>query len=207
MGARVIFSSTGGAIYGEGVPIPSSESTLPAPSSPYGRGEVLCRTVRRPVQPAVRHGACRPAVRECIRPAAGTSGEACVVSAFCCQRHRGGTRSRSMAMASRRVTTSTSMTASRPSWRQPTTAKPASGTSAPGSEVNVLDLAELVTGLTGHAASWYSRQRASASYPGARLSGSGPRRISAGGPLPRLSDGVQAMVKWFEAGAPDRASR
>jgi GDP-mannose 4,6 dehydratase len=36
IGARIIFSSTGGALYGPQAPIPSPESTPAAPSSPYG---------------------------------------------------------------------------------------------------------------------------------------------------------------------------
>jgi UDP-glucose 4-epimerase len=34
--ARVIFASTGGALYGDGVPVPSAEDTTPQPESPYG---------------------------------------------------------------------------------------------------------------------------------------------------------------------------
>jgi UDP-glucose 4-epimerase len=36
VGARVIFASTGGALYGEDAPIPSSEDTTCLPGSPYG---------------------------------------------------------------------------------------------------------------------------------------------------------------------------
>ncbi|MFJ6696916.1 NAD-dependent epimerase/dehydratase family protein [Streptomyces sp. NPDC091272] len=36
VGARVVFASTGGALYGEGVPVPTPEDTLPAPGAPYG---------------------------------------------------------------------------------------------------------------------------------------------------------------------------
>jgi UDP-glucose 4-epimerase len=35
-GAQVIFTSTGGALYGDGAPIPTSEENTPAPKSPYG---------------------------------------------------------------------------------------------------------------------------------------------------------------------------
>jgi UDP-glucose 4-epimerase len=35
-GAQVIFTSTGGALYGDGAPIPTSEDFPPAPKSPYG---------------------------------------------------------------------------------------------------------------------------------------------------------------------------
>jgi UDP-glucose 4-epimerase len=36
VGARVVFASSGGAIYGRDAPIPSPESVLPVPESPYG---------------------------------------------------------------------------------------------------------------------------------------------------------------------------
>ncbi|HEX7255198.1 MAG TPA: NAD-dependent epimerase/dehydratase family protein [Gaiellaceae bacterium] len=36
LGARTIFASTGGALYGEGAPIPTDESYVPQPLSPYG---------------------------------------------------------------------------------------------------------------------------------------------------------------------------
>jgi UDP-glucose 4-epimerase len=35
-GAQVIFTSTGGALYGDAAPIPTSEAFMPAPKSPYG---------------------------------------------------------------------------------------------------------------------------------------------------------------------------
>ena len=36
VGARVLFCSTGGALYGRDAPVPSLESVLPLPESPYG---------------------------------------------------------------------------------------------------------------------------------------------------------------------------
>lgn len=38
--SRVVFASTGGAIYGDVGPDPASESTAPAPKSPYGIGKL-----------------------------------------------------------------------------------------------------------------------------------------------------------------------
>ena len=35
-GARVLFASSGGALYGRDAPIPSREDVLPLPESPYG---------------------------------------------------------------------------------------------------------------------------------------------------------------------------
>ncbi len=39
VGARTAFSSTGGALYGEGAPIPTPETYVPQPLSPYGAGK------------------------------------------------------------------------------------------------------------------------------------------------------------------------
>ena len=36
VGARVVMASTGGAIYGKDAPVPSAETVLPEPGSPYG---------------------------------------------------------------------------------------------------------------------------------------------------------------------------
>src|SRR5215470_12881180 len=36
VGARVVFASTGGAIYGAEAPVPSAEGDLAAPEAPYG---------------------------------------------------------------------------------------------------------------------------------------------------------------------------
>jgi UDP-glucose 4-epimerase len=39
-GARVVFASTGGALYGNDVPIPTPETYVPAPLSPYGASKL-----------------------------------------------------------------------------------------------------------------------------------------------------------------------
>ncbi len=39
-GARVVFASTGGALYGDGAPTPTSESFAPEPLSPYGASKL-----------------------------------------------------------------------------------------------------------------------------------------------------------------------
>jgi UDP-glucose 4-epimerase len=40
VGARVIFASTGGALYGNDAPLPTPETFLPAPLSPYGASKL-----------------------------------------------------------------------------------------------------------------------------------------------------------------------
>ena len=55
-GARVLLCSTGGALYGRDAPIPSHGGRAAAARVAVRDGQVLRRAVRRPVQPAARHG-------------------------------------------------------------------------------------------------------------------------------------------------------
>jgi UDP-glucose 4-epimerase len=40
LGARVVFASTGGAIYGNGAPLPTPETHVPEPAAPYGASKL-----------------------------------------------------------------------------------------------------------------------------------------------------------------------
>jgi UDP-glucose 4-epimerase len=40
LGAQVVFASTGGAIYGNGVPVPTPETQVPEPLAPYGASKL-----------------------------------------------------------------------------------------------------------------------------------------------------------------------
>ena len=69
-GAQVVFSSTGGAIYGE-CDGPASEDSPLAPLAAVRDREALRRAVPRRLEPHARDGARRAAVRERLRAAAG----------------------------------------------------------------------------------------------------------------------------------------
>lgn len=71
VGARVLFASTGGAIYGGGASIPTTEDEQPASGGAVRHREVLRRAVPRPLQPPPRHRARGAAARQRLRPAAG----------------------------------------------------------------------------------------------------------------------------------------
>jgi UDP-glucose 4-epimerase len=81
-GARVVFASTGGALYGSGVPIPTPESHVPAPLSPYGAsklaGEAFVATQAR------SHGLAHVVLRlgNVYGPRQSPHGEAGVVAIF-----------------------------------------------------------------------------------------------------------------------------
>jgi UDP-glucose 4-epimerase len=80
--APVVFTSTGGALYGDRAPIPTSEETPPAPISPYGAskwaGEAYVNTWREAT--GVPHAVCR--LGNVYGPRQSPHGEAGVVAIF-----------------------------------------------------------------------------------------------------------------------------
>jgi UDP-glucose 4-epimerase len=90
-GAPVVFSSTGGALYGDGVPMPTGEDQAPRPLSPYGAsklaGEAYVGTWSRAQgQP---HAVCR--LGNVYGPRQSPHGEAGVVAIFSHRLYRGET--------------------------------------------------------------------------------------------------------------------
>jgi UDP-glucose 4-epimerase len=82
VGARVVFSSTGGAIYGDDVPIPTPEDAPPGPISPYGASkwaaEAYVSTWRRAT--GLEHSICR--LGNVYGPRQNAHGESGVVAVF-----------------------------------------------------------------------------------------------------------------------------
>jgi UDP-glucose 4-epimerase len=80
--APVVFTSTGGALYGDAAPIPTPEEQMPAPISPYGAskwaGEAYVNTWREAGGPA--HSICR--LGNVYGPRQSPHGEAGVVAIF-----------------------------------------------------------------------------------------------------------------------------
>lgn len=80
--APVVFTSTGGALYGNEAPIPTSEDRIPAPLAPYGAskwaGEAYIRTWS--VASGVPHAVCR--LGNVYGPRQSPHGEAGVVAIF-----------------------------------------------------------------------------------------------------------------------------
>ncbi len=81
-GAPVVFTSTGGALYGNDAPLPTSEDALPAPISPYGAskwaGEAYVVTWREAT--GNPHAVCR--LGNVYGPRQSPHGEAGVVAIF-----------------------------------------------------------------------------------------------------------------------------
>jgi UDP-glucose 4-epimerase len=87
--ANVVFSSTGGALYGDRAPLPTPEDAIPAPISPYGAskwaGEAYVTTWREAA--GLPHAVCR--LGNVYGPRQSPHGEAGVVAIFSHQLWRG----------------------------------------------------------------------------------------------------------------------
>jgi UDP-glucose 4-epimerase len=85
----VVFTSTGGALYGNDAPIPTSEDRLPAPLAPYGAskwaGEAYLRTWAAAT--GTPHAVCR--LGNVYGPRQSPHGEAGVVAIFSYKLHAG----------------------------------------------------------------------------------------------------------------------
>jgi len=83
VGSRFVFSSSGGAIYGERPDIPTPETTTPRPTTPYGVGKLAVELYLH--QFGVQHGTSYVALRysNVYGPRQNAQGEAGVVAVFC----------------------------------------------------------------------------------------------------------------------------
>ena len=137
---RVVNTSTGGAIYGEGKIIPAPEDHPVAPESPYGLSkfcaEGYCDLYQR------MHGVSTVSLRygNVYGPRQDPLGEAGVVAIFCGLRLRRRAARPCSATASRPATTSTWATWSPPTWPPPRPAPPGSINIGTGVESTVLDI-------------------------------------------------------------------
>lgn len=87
--APVVFTSTGGALYGDEAPLPTSEERIPAPLSPYGAskwaGEAYVKTWS--LSSGIPHAVCR--LGNVYGPRQNPHGEAGVVAIFSHHLHSG----------------------------------------------------------------------------------------------------------------------
>jgi len=205
VGARVIFTSSGGALYGEQAPIPSPESTAPAPTSPYGVAkhcaEQYVYVYNRLF--AAKHSVLRFA--NVYGPRQGSYGEAGVVSLFCGNSITGkaldiygdGKQTRDYVYVGDCVAAILAAAdyGQAGVWNIGT-----------GVEVSVLELAAMVARLTGsHSQPVFAPARRGELSRSA-LSCELAAEELGWRPETSLAEGVQAVVSWFQAGAPDRAA-
>ncbi len=102
-----MFTSTGGALYGDEAPMPTGEDRIPAPLSPYGASKWAAEAYVKTwsLSSGIPHAVCR--LGNVYGPRQSPHGEAGVVSIFTHHLHSGRRRS-CLDTASRRATTCTS---------------------------------------------------------------------------------------------------
>jgi len=81
-GASVVFTSTGGALYGDDAPMPTSEERIPAPLSPYGASKWAAEAYVKTwsLASGIPHAVCR--LGNVYGPRQSPHGEAGVVAIF-----------------------------------------------------------------------------------------------------------------------------
>ena len=88
-GTPVVFTSTGGALYGDDAPMPTSEQRIPAPLSPYGASKWAAEAYVKTwsLSSGIPHAVCR--LGNVYGPRQSPHGEAGVVSIFAHHLHTG----------------------------------------------------------------------------------------------------------------------
>ncbi|HEY7142823.1 MAG TPA: NAD-dependent epimerase/dehydratase family protein [Streptosporangiaceae bacterium] len=203
-GVRVLFCSTGGALYGRDAPIPSLEDVLPLPESPYGIAKYCAEQYVGLYNRLheTRHSVLRLA--NVYGPRQDPSGEAGVVTIFCSRILAGkqpviygdGTQTRDYVYVGDAV---------RAFLAAADRGRPGTWNIGTGAEVSVLALAAII----GEAAGRPVEPEFAPHRPG-ELQRSALAVQRAGIDLGwhsqmGLADGVRAVYQWIESGAPDRA--
>jgi UDP-glucose 4-epimerase len=203
-GARVVFASTGGAIYGGGVEVPTAEDAAPGPEAPYGTAKYCAEQYLALYNRlyGTRHAALRLA--NVYGPRQDPAGEGGVVGIFCGRALRGepltvfgdgrqtrdyvyvGDVAEAFAAAAR---------VDRPGvWNIGT-----------GRETSVLELIDLVGAAAGRTlAPEFAPARPGEVFRSV-LVAERARADLGWTPRTAVADGVRETYRWVAAGAPDRA--
>jgi UDP-glucose 4-epimerase len=205
VGARVIFASTGGALYGEDAPIPSSEDTTCSPGSPYGVAKYCAEQYIGLYNRlfGTEHTILRFA--NVYGPRQGSTDEGGVVSIFCSN----GTRGKSLTIYGDGKQTRDYVYVGDCVAALLAAAdygKAGIWNIGTGLEVNILDLAAFVNRLTGNRSESVFMPGRTGELSRSALNSERAVRDLGWRPATSFADGAQAVVRWFAAGASDRGS-
>jgi UDP-glucose 4-epimerase len=203
--ARVLFCSSGGALYGRDAPIPSMEDVLPLPESPYG---VAKHCAEQYVGLYNRlHGTAHSVLRlaNVYGPRQDPTGEAGVVPIFCSQILAGrrptifgdGTQTRDYVYVGDTVAAFLAAADRR---------RPGTWNIGTGVEVSVLDLATVIGGVTGRAVEYTLAPARRGELQRSALAVNRARADLGWRARTALPDGVRSVCEWIEAQTPDRAA-
>jgi UDP-glucose 4-epimerase len=205
VGARVLFCSTGGALYGRDAPIPSLEDVLPLPESPNG---VAKHSAEQYVGLYNRlHGTGHAVLRlaNIYGPRQDPAGEAGVVTIFCAQavaRQRptiygDGQQTRDYLYVADAVA---SFLAAADCGR------PGIWNIGTGVEVTVLELARVISHVAGLPLDPVFAPARPGELARSALAANRAERELGWSASTALPVGVERVYRWIEAGAPERAA-
>jgi UDP-glucose 4-epimerase len=202
---RIVFASSGGALYGHDAPIPSREDVLPLPESPYGIAKYCAEQYIGLYNRlhGTRHSVLRLA--NVYGPRQDPAGDAGVITIFCNSALMGqpptiygdGTQTRDYVYVGDTV---------RAFLAAADSGRPGTWNIGSSTEVSVLDLVTIIAGLAGRPVEprfdpprvGELRRSAVAIDRVARDLGWRPGLA--------LAEGVGRVYRWIESGAPDRVA-
>jgi UDP-glucose 4-epimerase len=205
-GARVLFASTGGAIYGAEAPVPTAEDVPPGPEAPYGTAKYCAEQYLGLYNRlyGTRHVALRLA--NVYGPRQDPAGEAGVVGIFCGRAARGerptvfgdGRQTRDYVYVG--DVAEAFLAASRSDragvWNIGT-----------GRETSVLELIELIGAAAGRSLDPEFAPARPGEVQRSALDAGAARRDLGWTPRTPVADGVREVYRWVASGSPDRAGR
>ena len=204
VGARVLFASSGGALYGRDAPIPSSEDVPPLPESPYGIAK-YCAECYTGLYNRL-HGASHSVLRlaNVYGPRQDPAGEAGVVTVFCARAlaserptiYGDGTQTRDYVYVGDAVAAFLAA-ADR--------GRPGTWNIGTGTEVSVLELVGIITGIAGRELlPVFAPPRPGELSRSVLASDRAADELGWRAATP-LVGGIRQVYRWMEDGAPDRA--
>ena len=201
---RILFCSTGGALYGRDAPIPSLESVLPLPESPYGVAKSCAEQYVGLYNRlhGTRHTVLRLA--NVYGPRQDPAGEAGAVAIFCSRVLAGkqpiiygdGRQTRDYVYVGDVVTAFLAAA---------DTGRPGTWNIGTGIETSVLDLAAAIGEAAGCVVKPEFAPQRPGELPRSALAVELARRDLGWSATTPLADGVRAVYRWIESGMPRRA--
>jgi UDP-glucose 4-epimerase len=205
VGARVVFASSGGAIYGRDAPIPSPEEVLPLPESPYGVAKYCAEQYIGLYNRlhGTRHSIMRLA--NVYGPRQDPGGDAGVIPIFC-----------QAALANRDLTVYGDGTQTRDYayvgdvveafLAAADVDRPGIWNIGTGLEISVLDLVQIIATLVGRPLRPKFSPARKGELPCSVLAVSKANRDLDWQAATCLAEGIGSVYRWIEAGLPDRAT-
>jgi UDP-glucose 4-epimerase len=203
--ARVLFCSSGGALYGRDAPIPSMEDVLPLPESPYGTAK-YCAEQYVGLYNRL-HGTSHSILRlaNVYGPRQDPTGESGVITIFCARLLAGqrptiygdGTQTRDYVYVGDVVAAFLAAAGH---------GRPGTWNIGTGAEVSVLDLASMIGDVAGRPADPEFAPFRPGELQRSAIAVERAKRDIGWSLATSLADGIRATYQWIAAGAPDRAA-